>query len=114
MNAINKALQNIDAGERQEFKNLTITPLIRKSPFAVDYLTLDEALKTEGLTITETSESGNVPELLLENNGDTSVLLLDSEELVGAKQNRILNLTILVAAHSKLNIPVSCANRLVR
>ncbi|HSP90873.1 MAG TPA: DUF6569 family protein, partial [Vicinamibacterales bacterium] len=32
----------------------------------------------------------------------------DGEELVGAKQNRIVNLTILVAAQQTLHIPVSC------
>jgi len=33
---------------------------------------------------------------------------LDGEELIGAKQNRIVNLTILVAAGQTLHIPVSC------
>jgi hypothetical protein len=33
---------------------------------------------------------------------------VDGEELIGAKQNRIVNLTILVAATSELTIPVSC------
>ena len=36
------------------------------------------------------------------------MLILDGEELVGAKQNRIVNLTILVAAQQTLHIPVSC------
>ena len=36
------------------------------------------------------------------------VLLLDGEELVGAKQNRIVNTTILIAANSATTIPVSC------
>jgi hypothetical protein len=46
--------------------------------------------------------------LFLKNDGRKPVLLLDGEELVGAKQNRVLNLTILVAAATKLAIPVSC------
>jgi hypothetical protein len=33
---------------------------------------------------------------------------LDGEELIGAKQNRIVNLTVLVAAGQTLHIPVSC------
>src|SRR5256885_7264429 len=37
-----------------------------------------------------------------------NVLLYDGEELLGAKQNRILNVTVLVAAQSKTVIPVSC------
>ena len=36
------------------------------------------------------------------------VLLYDGEELLGAKQNRILNITVLVAARSTTSIPVSC------
>lgn len=36
------------------------------------------------------------------------VLVLDGEELVGAKQNRIVNVTILVPPWSELVIPVSC------
>ena len=34
--------------------------------------------------------------------------MLDGEELVGAKQNRIVNLTILVPAKTNLPIPVTC------
>jgi hypothetical protein len=49
-----------------------------------------------------------VPELVVENPTDTDVLLYDGEELVGAKQNRILNVSVLVAAGAKLPIPVSC------
>ena len=38
---------------------------------------------------------------------DTRLLfLLDGEELVGAKQNRIVNVTMLVAAHTTIVIPV--------
>jgi hypothetical protein len=42
------------------------------------------------------------------NDSDRAVLLLDGEELVGAKQNRILNLTILAPAKAAITIPVSC------
>jgi hypothetical protein len=33
--------------------------------------------------------------------GERPVLLLDGEELVGAKQNRVLNLSVLVGPHSR-------------
>ncbi len=51
------------------------------------------------------SDAGHVPELTIVNNGAVPVLVLDGEELVGAKQNRIVNLSILVPAHTKLPLP---------
>ena len=61
-----------------------------------------------GLRIEETSASGSVPELLVVNPLDEHVLLYDGEELAGAKQNRILDVTVLAGAKSALPIPVSC------
>jgi hypothetical protein len=58
--------------------------------------------------VTEVSESGSVPELLVLNDLGRPVLIVDGEELVGAKQNRIVNLTILVPAKSRVHLPVSC------
>jgi hypothetical protein len=39
------------------------------------------------------------------------LLLLDGEQLVGAKQNRILNMTVQVAAQSEVTLPVSCVEQ---
>jgi hypothetical protein len=74
------------------------------------YITLDEALP-RGLSISETSDAGSVPELAVVNPLDEAVLLYDGEELVGAKQNRILNVSVLVGAGAKLPIPVSCVEQ---
>lgn len=72
------------------------------------YRILDEALAAESLEVTETSEGGSVPLLKVQNRGDEPVFLMAGEQLVGAKQNRILNASILAAAQSDLTIPVSC------
>jgi hypothetical protein len=77
-------------------------------PDEILYLTLDEALAAESLEITETSECGSVPLLKVLNRGDEPVFLMAGEQLVGAKQNRILNVSILAAASGELTIPVSC------
>jgi hypothetical protein len=111
MTAINTALNNISKGEAQCFENLEITPLLAPSASPADYLTLSEA-QAQGLAVvTEVSESGSVPTLLLQNTGEKAVFLLDGEELVGAKQNRILNLSLLVPPKSSLEIPVSCVEQ---
>jgi flavodoxin len=75
------------------------------------YLTLVEALALDGFKITEVSEGGSVPSLRVVNETPQHVLLFDGEELKGAKQNRILNTTILIAAGTSLDVPVSCTER---
>ena len=88
--------------------NLTMYPLLGRDEVPAGYTTLDEALAAGSVTVTEVSESGHVPELTIVNTGPVPVLLLDGEELVGAKQNRIVNLTILVPPRTTLPLPVSC------
>ena len=111
MTAINEALAGLKLGEAQHFANLTITPLLAATPGVADYLTLAEAQERGLASVTEVSESGSVPALLLENTADQAVFLLDGEELTGAKQNRIINLTLLVPAQTALEIPVSCVEQ---
>lgn len=62
------------------------------------------------LTITEVSDAGSVPYLQAVNKGPWPVLIFDGEELVGAKQNRIANATILVGV-GKTVLPVSCVEQ---
>jgi hypothetical protein len=57
------------------------------------------------------STSGSVPELKFENRSNQPILIVDGEALIGAKQNRIVNISILVPAQSITPIPVSCVER---
>jgi hypothetical protein len=69
---------------------------------------LEEALDKGLVKVSEVSESGEVPFLLVENNGKHPLLILEGEELVGGKQNRVVNTSILILAGHSLKIPVSC------
>lgn len=105
-----QAILRLNPKPATTFLNLSHFPLLipeEEAPPA-NYRTLREALEAGCFAITEVSEQGTVPALRAENNGSLPVLLVDGEELVGAKQNRILNLTILVPAKTSINIPVSC------
>src|SRR5262245_50811370 len=109
MNPIAAALESVVTGPAITAHNLVMFPLIaRDVRAALDYVTLDDALAAGTAEITEVSEQGRVPELRVVNRGAQPVLIVDGEELLGAKQNRIVNLTILVPAHATLTIPVSC------
>jgi hypothetical protein len=95
----------------QQHKNMTIFPLRTPLDGGPDYMTLKEALEKSHLLVTEVSSGGSVPELKVVNKAPSSVLLLDGEELVGAKQNRVLNTTILINEKSEVVIPVSCTEK---
>ena len=110
-NTIAKTLSELTLGEPTVFEDLAAFPLQGPQGAVRDYLTLEQALSSKTARVTEVSDAGSVPELKFVNDGVAPVLLLDGEELVGAKQNRILNLTILVPAHSSILIPVSCVER---
>ncbi len=72
------------------------------------YVTLRRALDDGSAQITEVDEGGSVQDLRVVNKGDARILLLDGEELRGAKQNRVLSTTILIEKRTSLVVPVSC------
>ncbi|MBL8379769.1 MAG: hypothetical protein JNM79_18005 [Burkholderiales bacterium] len=111
MNTIQSTLSRLTLGLAQTHANMTIVPLLAAEAPAPDYLVLDQVIAEKAGRVTEISEGGSVPELVFENRSDKRVLLVDGEQLIGARQNRVLNLSILVPGNCKLNIPVSCCER---
>lgn len=101
-------LAGLALGAPQSWCNLAVVPLLGEDAGLAPYLLLDEALDQGVLTITEKDEAGSVPELRVENASELGVLVLDGEELVGAKQNRVVNTSLLLAPASFTVIPVSC------
>ena len=108
---IQESLAGLKLGSPQVHLNLALFPLLDELDRAPDYLLLDEALERRVAHVTEVSGEGRVPELAFENTSSEKILLVDGDELVGAKQNRILNLTILVGVGQKIVVPVSCVEQ---
>ena len=104
-------LPEIQVGEPIRHEALAVFPLFSSSESGVEYLLSDEAIIAGSVNVEEISEGGSVPNLLVTNHGDSKVLFLEGEELRGAKQNRVLNTSVLVSAHSKTTIPVSCVEQ---
>lgn len=90
---------------------MTVLPFRLPREDGPEYITLGEALERSLVTVTEVSEGGSVPDLKVANRADVAVLMLDGEELAGAKQNRVLNTTILLGAGTETVIPVSCTEQ---
>ncbi|UCG85523.1 MAG: hypothetical protein JSW71_16540 [Gemmatimonadota bacterium] len=108
MTAIQEALERITVGEPVGGAELTMYPLLDPAAGESDYDLASQAFRRSTLEVTEVSETGSVPNLRVTNRGKRPVLLLDGEELVGAKQNRILNVTVMVPARKTIEVPVSC------
>jgi hypothetical protein len=111
METVTSYLESTKLARKQVHRNLTLFPLLSPTGPEPVYLTLEQSLAADSIQITEKDAEGSVPELLLRNSGKEPVLVIEGEELVGAKQNRIVNATFLVAADSDVVIPVSCVEQ---
>jgi hypothetical protein len=89
-------LEQAKVGRKQVHKNMTICPFLSDYSLSLDYILLDEGLSGGVIEVTEVDDHGAVTNLKVHNKSARMVLILDGEELVGAKQNRIVNATILI------------------
>ena len=80
----------LTAGPTRTWKSIPCCPATG-TPWPMPPLT--EALVQNLIAVTEVCEGGSVPELKVVNKSGTMVLILDGEELIGAKQNRVVNTT---------------------
>ncbi len=101
----------VRVGDPVRYESLSVFPLFAGVESPVEYLLSDEGIGSGSVTVEEVSEGGSVPDLLVENKGDIRILFLEGEQLIGAKQNRVLNTSVLIAAKSKVKIPVSCVEQ---
>ncbi len=102
----------ITFGDLQYYGKVAALPITTPDLSAANnYITLSEAIYRMMIRIEEISYGGSVPELKVISTSDIPVLILSGEEVRGAKQNRILNTSILVPPKSEMIIPVSCTER---
>jgi hypothetical protein len=104
-------LADLEIGSPRTALNLTAVPLTGNPASSLDYLLIDEALESRKVVVEEVSEGGSVPELRMTNFSGKVVLVVDGTELVGAKQNRIVNASFLIPPESVTRIPVSCVEQ---
>lgn len=111
MKILDSFIENLYTGDAVEFKQLRITPVFIREEREMPYLELNEALRDGLVEVTEVNEQGSVPNLRVENRAERDVIILDGEQLVGAKQNRIVNTTVVVPARETVEIPVTCVEQ---
>jgi hypothetical protein len=106
---VSSYLSQLQIGDPRTHEHLTIFPLFHKKGGDPEYITLEEALERDFIEVTEIDQAGSVPDLKVTNKSPHAVLLLDGEEVAGAKQNRLINTSILIRGHAEITFPVSCS-----
>ena len=94
-------------GSPQTAGRLTLLPVFHDGT-ALEYVTFADAQKDGSAEITEVEGGGAVSTLAVKTISQVPVLMIDGEILVGLKQNRVLNTTIMVPAKTTLEVPVAC------
>lgn len=105
---ISSYLSQLELGDPTAFDNLAVVPLFHQQKNSPKYITLEEGLTKSVLEVEELENGASVNEIVIRNKSDVKALLFEGEELLGAMQNRILNVSVLVPATSKQILPVSC------
>ena len=104
-------LDGLTFSDKIEKNNMSYQLIYRKSPCDTQYLGLRESLENNHLVIEEVSTGGSVPQLKCKNQSDHYVLILAGEEIIGAKQNRVINVPFIIGPKSETEIPVSCVEQ---
>lgn len=102
-----KAIESFTIGDSIEVDRFVVFPIFAEEK-TKNFITLDEAMKKHLVKITEVDSAGSVPAVRVINFAKKFLVIFVGEILVGAKQNRVVNTTIVVKPHSEIVIPVSC------
>lgn len=101
-------LDNLVLNDPVQIGRYTIFAITNPHASAIDMMASKTAYEQKLLTIREVNQNGVVNELIAESGAEIPILISEGEELIGAKQNRIVNVSVLLASKSKCTIPVNC------
>jgi hypothetical protein len=104
-------LEHVQIVSQQKYGPVETFHLRWPGGIRLEYSTLDESLAAQWIEITESTEAGRVPFIKIANHSDNRVFLMAGEQIVGCKQNRVFNTSIMIPAHSETSIPVTCVER---
>lgn len=100
-------LDGVTLGSPVTSGRIAIIPILGDGEAAPICKPLDEAVQSGQVEITEAGE-GSVPTLVVTNKSESAVIIMQGDELIGGMQNRIVNISVIVAGKSAVNLPVSC------
>jgi hypothetical protein len=114
--------RNWQLGEPVNFEALTVYPVITDKPEShVDYITLDEGLRSRKVIVSEigangrtrrvgngrrVSDDADINRLMVTNNSGKTLVLIAGEIIIGGKQDRIVGEDCVIASSNK-PVPVN-------
>jgi hypothetical protein len=93
-----QALHSMDVSEPVSHGLLHIFPLRGGTPEEGNLSLLEDGLRAGTLRVEEQHDGSCAPELRIVNEGDSRVLILEGDELIGAGRHRVANSSVLVNA----------------
>ncbi|MCB0830251.1 MAG: hypothetical protein KDB64_04965 [Solirubrobacterales bacterium] len=99
--------QPLTVGEPITSGPLTIFPVFGPDP-GIPYVSLKDAIENGNLTVKELPGGASVRDLVVENPGRHNVLVFEGEEVLGARQNRTFDISVLIPSGARITVPVSC------
>jgi hypothetical protein len=109
--AFSTLIRRVRTREPVVIGGLSVVALCLDAAGGPDADLLEEGLEQKTTSLREVSESGVVAKVRVDHQGARVLLLVDGEQLIGAKQNRIVNSSFLVASGTSVELPVSCVER---
>ena len=103
---MNTLVSHYSLGEPQVAGPLGVFPVFGPAP-RLSYRSFAQATEL-GALVREVDGGGSVRSLVLENPTDLPLLLYEGEEVLGARQNRTFDESVLVGSGEKVTVEVSC------
>ncbi len=94
--------------EFQKEGAISILQVATEEKNTLDFISSGKAIEDNLIEVTEVSDSGSVNNLKVANKSDKFVFFMDGDILVGAKQNRVMNISALIEPNRIVDVPVSC------
>ena len=104
-------LLGLEMGQPLFHHNLTVFPILGHENGGPPYELLKTAIENKTVVVEEVHDGGVVGTLKVVNRGKRAVLIVEGEILIGAKQNRVVNMTVLVGPGREYLLPVSCVEQ---
>ncbi len=100
-------------GDAAHYGGVTVYSVIRdgSARTSADWLTLEEAMATRAVVVTESAGGGSVPTLAFSNRGQVPVFGMGGELIRGGNQDRILTQDVILPPAQSTLVSVNCVEQ---